>query len=156
MTKEACYNGLDPTSGYTCSKELCEGDDCVCKYKEQPLCIDNGCKKKEEGKCMTLVECDEYAKKHPGFSCSGEFCKGSLDSSDCVCSYYEQPLCIDNGCQDQEGKCMTKEKCDNFVTSNEGFSCTDKLCQGKDCVCMKPTKGSSSSPNPEVKKRNVI
>jgi len=57
---------------------------------------------------------------------------------------------------------MTKVECDNFATSSKGYSCTDKLCQGNDCVCRykmkaeKPTKGSSSSPNPEAKKRNVI
>ena len=46
---------------------------------------------------MKKVECDEYAKKYPGYTCSDKFCKGN----DYVCSYYDQPLCEDNGCKDQ-------------------------------------------------------
>ena len=61
---------------------------------------------------MTKDECERYAKKYPGFTCSYEFCKGN----DCVCSYYEQPLCKDNGCKDQvEGKCMTKMEYDEYA-----------------------------------------
>ena len=148
MTKVECATS---PKGYTFSEELCEGNDCVCSYYEQPSCEDIGCEEQKNGRCMTKVECKQYATSTKGYTCTVKFCQGI----DCVCSYYEQP-CKDNGCKDQEGKCMTKEECVNFVTSNEGYSCTDKLCQGKDCVCMKPTKGSSSSPNPEVKKRNVI
>ena len=76
------------------------------------MCEYNGCKDQVEGKCMTKDECERYAKKYPGYTCSYEYCKGN----DCVCSYYEQPLCEDNGCKDQEeGKCMTNGSFSDFV-----------------------------------------
>ena len=75
MTKEACYNDLDQFPGYTCSEDLCKGNDCVCKYKEQP-CKDNGCQEKTEGECVSKDKCLERAAI--GMKCDENLCGKTL------------------------------------------------------------------------------
>jgi len=146
MTKEECDKYSKQFLGYSCSKTLCEGKDCVCKYKEQLLCEEDiGCTKQEEGECMTKEACFKHTNLNKGYACSYKFCKGN----NCVCKYKiktEQPtkepttsptpMCKDVGCKEQEeGKCMTKEACDKYSKQFPGYSCSKKLCEGNDCVC---------------------
>ena len=106
MTKEDSERYMSNSKGYTCNDELFKGNDCECSYKEQPLCEDIDYEDQKEGRYMTNNNCKQYAKKYPGYQCNDKFCKGN----NYVCSYKEQPLCKDVGCEDQkECRCMTKK-----------------------------------------------
>ena len=122
MTKEECDKYMTESKGRTCIDEFCQGNDCVCKYKEQPLCEDIECKDQKEGEYMTKNNCKQYRKQFPGYTCTDEFCKGN----DCVCKYKEQPLCENIGFENQkEGRRMTKEGRDKYMTESKECSCTD-------------------------------
>merc|ERR1712238_141320 len=86
MTTVECKQIATSNKGYTCSEELCEGNDCVCSYYEQALCEDIGCEKEKKGTCMTKVECKQIATSNKGYTCSEKLCEGN----DCVCGYYEK------------------------------------------------------------------
>ena len=56
-TKEYSARYMTDSKGYTCNDELCKGDDCGCKYKEQLLCEDIDYEDQKEGKYMTKNNC---------------------------------------------------------------------------------------------------
>ena len=70
-----------------------------------------------------------YASK--GYNCNHEVYKGN----DFGYSFKEQPLCEDIECENQtEGRCMTKEDCERYITNSKGYTCNDKLYKGNDYV----------------------
>ena len=74
--------------GYTCNNEYYNGNDCVYKNKQQPLCKDIGCDDQVEGDCMTEQNSKQYATTFPGYNCKG---------NDCVSKFKEHTLCKDIG-----------------------------------------------------------
>ena len=93
MTKKNCTQYAKKYPGYPCTDAFYNGNNCVCSYKEQPLCEDIGCDDQKEGRCMTKKNCTQYAKKYPGYTCNDKFCR----DNDCGCSYKEQPFYKDIG-----------------------------------------------------------
>ena len=73
---------------YACTEEICKGNDCECRYKEQPLCEHIGCEDQTEGICMTKEECERYMTEYKDYTCNDESCK----DNNCVCKYEDQPL----------------------------------------------------------------
>ena len=67
MTKEECDKYMTESKRYPFTDDFCKGNDCVCKYNEQPLCEDIGCEDQEEGEFMTKNNCQQYSKQFPGY-----------------------------------------------------------------------------------------
>ena len=70
--KEECDKYMTESKGCTCTDEFCKGNDCVCKYKEQPLCEDIGCEDQKEGRRMTKDERDKYMTESKECSCTDD------------------------------------------------------------------------------------
>ena len=108
--------------GYPCNDEFCNGNNCVCIYQEQPLCEDIKYDDQQEDICKPKEERDKYMNDSKEIICNDEVCK----DNNCVCSSEEQKLCKDIGCADpKEGKCITKEECDKYMTTFKGYTCND-------------------------------
>ena len=72
--------------------------------------------------CKPKEERDKYMNDSKACICTDEVCKGN----DCVSSSEEQTLYKDIGCEDpKEGRCITKEKCDKFMTTSKRYTCTN-------------------------------
>ena len=132
MTIEDSKRYMTDSKGYTCNDELDKGNNCGCRYKEQPLCKDIDCEDQKEGRYMTKNNCKKYAQKYPGYPCNDEFCK----DNNCVYSYKDQLLCEDIECEDQkECRCMTKEDSERYMTDSKGYTCNNELNKCNDCEC---------------------
>ena len=86
MTKTFCKQYAKSFPGYTCIDEICKGNDCVCKNKEQPSCEDIGCNDQVEGECMTKKNYKQDSKTFQGYTCTDVFFKGN----DCDYKYKKQ------------------------------------------------------------------
>ena len=76
------------SKGYTCTVEICKGNACECRCKEQPWCENIGCDDQKEYRCMTKEECERYMTEYKDYTCNDESCK----DNNCVCKYEDQPL----------------------------------------------------------------
>ena len=117
---------------YPCTDDFCKDNDCVCKYKEQPLYEDSGCYVLEVGRYMMKIIVISMQRPFLGYNCIDEFCKGN----GCVCKYIDESLYEDIECNDHtEGRCMTIEQYDKYMTEPKLYSCTDEFYKGNDCEC---------------------
>ena len=119
ITTEECEKYTNEPKKYSYTAKICKGNDCISKFKGQPLCDDIGCEVLEEGECMTKY-CKQSAKKYPDYQCHNEGCKGKESG----CSYTAQPLCEDIGrVYRKECRCLTTVECDKSMNASNEYNC---------------------------------
>ena len=80
---------------------------------------------------MTTAECDRHMNASSEYNCTDTFCNGN----DCGYCYMEQPLCEDIAYEYQtEGRCMTIEDCERYMTDSKGKTCNTELFKDNDYV----------------------
>ena len=130
MTTKLCKKNKKNFPGYNCIDECWNCNDCVYVYIEG-LCNNIGCADQKEGRRMIKEECTNKMNESKGYPCHHEFCNGN----DYLCSYQEQTLSEDIGCDDRKkGDCMTKKEMCAVCKKILEITCINDFCNGNDCL----------------------
>ena len=107
MSTRLCRKYAKDFPGYFCIDEYCICADCVYMYIKESS-TDIGGADQKEGRRMITEDCINKMTGSIGYPCRDALYKGN----DCLCSYHEQTLNEDIGCNDQkEGDCRIKKNC---------------------------------------------
>ena len=131
MTTEECKNNTNESKKYSYTEKIRKCNDCISKFKGQPLCDEIGCEVLEEGRYMTKI-CKYNVEKYPGCPRNDGVCTGS----NCGCSYTKQPLCDDiERVYKRNCRCLTTVECDKQMNASNRYNCNNSVCKGNNCEC---------------------